>query len=402
MDVETKTLIEEQHRLFGQFRESVDRELTELKTKGIVTPETKASIDAMNARFDEIEVKLRRPRIDTTSEPEQKSAGWRATEKYLRHGLKGNVAVDQMDADEKKAFGDMRTKALAASTDAGGGVLVPEDFQASVVKKLANLAGVSAMVSHQTTSRDTLRWPRIPYSTDDVDTSALAITWEDEPDTATPTDQGSLSTISIPIKKARGLILVGRELVEDAVVDIMGLLSGLISDKVNVEGDRVFSVGAGGKRPEGFMTNTDIGTVNSGTSGAFTMDGILNLVHTLPGQYAEGASFMTKRLSMGLIRKLKDGTGRYLWEPSQQAGQPATLCGYPIRGNEHIASAAAASRSLIFADFKRLYMVADRVGLSIQRLDEKYADTDQIGFIFRYRVGGAVIAPWAAKIQVLS
>jgi HK97 family phage major capsid protein len=403
---EIKGLIVEQNRLAGEFRAKVDQELAEIKARGAAMPDTKAAIEAMNTRFDEIESKLARtaqqlslgrvdsPAVDTDEK--------KAFAKFLRFGTKGGACFDHMSAEEKTAFHGMRQKALANTSDAGGGFFVPEDFQATVIKKIANVANVSALVSHQATSRDVLRWPTVKYTTDDIDNSALAMTWEDESDSVTTTDPTPLGSVSIQVKRARGLVLVDRELLEDSAVDVLSLLSSLIADKASVDLDRQYTIGPGGKRPEGFMTNADISTTNSGSSGAFTFDGLMDLVHAVPEQYVADGTFMLKRLSMGLIRKLKDTTNRPIWEPSQQAGLPATLLGYRLKTNEHIAAAAAASRSAIFANFKQLYMVADKSGLAIQRLDEKYADADQVGFIFRLRTGGAVVAPWAGRIQVLS
>jgi HK97 family phage major capsid protein len=400
---EVKTLIEEQGRLFEQFKQKHETELAEIKKFGTILPETKTAIDAMNARFDEIEVKMNRrvilpgPNEEKLVTPAMASIG-----KWFRYGLKGNAAVERMAAEEKSAFDAIRTKSLSASTDTGGGFLVPEDFQTEVIRKIANIAGIGAMVSRQTTSRDVVRWPKVNYSTDDVSSSGLTVTWEDETDTSTSTDPTPFGSVAIPTKKVRALVKVSRELLEDEAVDVLALLSDLAGDAFAIAEDNVFSVGFGGKKPEGFMTNPDIGTTNSGSSGAFLGDGLIDLVYALPEQYAANAVIMTKRTSLGAIRKLKDTTNQYLWQPSVQAGQPSTLLGYPLKTNEHIAAIAAAARAAIIADFKRLYKAIDKAGMSIQRLDEKYADTDEVGFIFRRRVGGAVVSPWAGRIQVLS
>jgi HK97 family phage major capsid protein len=403
---EVKSLIEEQGRLFGELRTKMDAESAEIKKLGQPLTETKAAIDALNGRLDAIETKLaRKPSLTPGSNREtegEKSVDVKAMEKWFRYGEKGGRCFDHMSTEEKQAFSDMRTKSLSSQTDLGGGNLVPEDFQTTVLQKVANIANVGGRVSSITTSRDVVRWPKVNYTTDDIDNSGLTLTYEDTADSATTTDPTPLGSVSIQTKKARGLVLLDRELLEDSAIDVTALVASLMADKIAVDRDRQFTKGVGGKFPTGFMTNTSIATKNSGSSGAFLFDGLIDLTYALPNQYAENGTFMTSRASMGLIRKLKDSQNRYLWEPSNQAGTPATLNGYPIVANEHMAAAAAASKSLIFADFKRLYMAVNKIGLSVQRLDEKYADTDQVGFIFRLRFGGDVIAPWAAVIQVLS
>jgi HK97 family phage major capsid protein len=403
---EVKTLIEEQGRLVGQLREKFDAEMVEVKKFGQPLSETKTAVDALNGRLDAIETKLARKAAfipGTAKETEaEKSVEVNAMEKWFRFGEKGNACFDRMTAEEKAAHAAMRAKSLSTQTDLGGGQLVPEDFQATVIQKVANIANVGARVSSITTSRDVVRWPKVNYTTDDIDNSGLSLTYEDTADSATTTDPTPIGNVTIQTKKARGLVLIDRELLEDSAIDVTALVASLMADKIAVDKDRQFTKGVGGKFQTGFMTNGSITTKNSGSSGAFLFDGIIDLTYALPGQYAENGTFMTSRASMGLIRKLKDSQNRYLWEPSTQAGTPASLNGYPIVGNEHIAAAAAASKSLIFADFKRLYMAVNKIGLSVQRLDEKYADTDQVGFIFRLRFGGDVVAPWAAVIQVLS
>src|SRR5690349_5113831 len=126
---DVKTLIEEQGRLFEQFKTTVDAELAEVKKIGVAMPETKAALDAMNARFDQIEVQLKRQAlvIPQADPAEQKSAAYAATEKVFRFGLKGGAAFDHMSAEEKAAWGELRKKSLAATTDLGGGNLIPED-----------------------------------------------------------------------------------------------------------------------------------------------------------------------------------------------------------------------------------------------------------------------------------
>ena len=403
---EIKTLIEEQGRLVVAFREKVDRELAEIKANGQPLSETKAAIDAMNARFDAIEVALKRKSFmvpgSTQAGDAEKSIEVKAMEKWFRYGLKGNACFDRMTAEEKTAFEAMRQKSLSSVSDAGGGFFIPEDFQSVVIQKVANIANVGALVSSVQTSRDVVRWPKVNYTTDNIDSSSLALTYEDTNDTTTLTDPTPIGSVSIQTKKARGTVLIDRELLEDSAIDVTALVSSLMADKIAVDKDRQFTKGTGGKFPEGFMLNASSPTTNSGSSGAFTFDNIITLCYALPSQYTENAIFMCQRASMGAIRKLKDGQGRYLWEPSTQANTPATLNGYPIKGNEHIAAVASAAKALIFADFKRLYMAVNKIGLSVQRLDEKYADTDQVGFIFRFRYGGSVIAPWAGQIQVLS
>ena len=403
MEAEIKGLLDEQQKVWKDLQEAVTKSDTEIKKIGVELPETKGLIVKLNERLDQLETLIQTPgfKLGTDAGEKRMPVELAAFDKVMRFGLKEGKALARMTAEEKAAWTAMEQKTLTSGIDSSLGWFAPEDFRAEIIKKLPNFAGVGALVNRQATSRDVLRYPQIAYASDDIKTSGVTVTWEDENDTTTETSF-SLGSVSVPVKKARAIVRISNELLEDSAVNILDLLSTLFAETFAIEEDKVLTVGAGGKQPQGFMTSGSISTVNSGSSGAFTMDGLLDLIYALPEQYAGNASLMVKRASVAALRKLKDSQNRPLWEPSAQAGQPASIYGYPVRTNEWMPAIAAAAKAAIFADFKRLYLVADRVGMTIKRLDEKYADTDETGFIVRRRMGGRVLQPWAAKIQVLS
>jgi HK97 family phage major capsid protein len=408
-----KTLILEQGQVFEQFKTATNAQIDEIKKYGTVLPETKAAVDALNARLDQLDVKLQaKPWLTSTASADSGAAPsheQKAFEKYVRWGLKGDMnAIERMTAEERKSWEGMRTKALNAQSDTGGGFFVPEDFRSEIIKKEAAITNVESLCNSITTSRDVVRWPKITYSTDNKYSNSSTVTWEDEIDAASLTDPSPIGSVAIQTKKARVPIKVSRELLEDSVIDVPSLLSQLVAENIAVEKDKQFTVGTGGKYPEGFIVNGDISTTNSGASGAFqfvgtdSTKGVVRMFYNVPPQYRGNATWMASSAAMGSLRQLVDGIGNFLWQPSLQADTPPTLMGRPIFWNEHMPTAASASKSLILADFKRLYMVVNKNTMSVQRLDEKYADTDEVGFYFRFRIGGSVTSPWAGQILVLS
>lgn len=403
MSAELKAMMDEQKQVWSNLQTAFAKMDTEIKSIGTSMPETKSLIEKLNGRIDELETKLSRPGFllaEKDKEQKQVPAELSAFEKVIRFGMKDGKALARMTAEEKAAWQASETKTMTSGVDTSLGFFAPEDFRAEIIRKLPNYAGVGALVTRQATSRDTLRYPQITYTTDDIKTSGVTVTWEDENDTATETSF-AVGSLAVPVKKARAIIRVSNELLEDSAVDILALLTELFAEAFAVEEDRVFTVGTGVKQPLGFMNGT-ITVINSGAAGAFTYDGIVDLVYGLPEQYAANAQFMCRRASIGAIRKLKDTTNQPLWQPALSAGQPATLMGYGIRTNEHMPALGANAKALAFADFRRLYLAADRVGMTVKRLDEKYADTDETGFIVRRRLGGRPIQPWAARIQQLT
>jgi HK97 family phage major capsid protein len=98
------------------------------------------------------------------------------------------------------------------------------------------------------------------------------------------------------------------------------------------------------------------------------------------------------------IRKLKDGNGVYLWQPSLQAGEPDRLLGYELYTSPYVLVMAAGAYTIAFGDFKN-YWIGDRSGRTVQRLNELYATNGQIGYVATERVDGKVIL--AEGIQLL-
>jgi HK97 family phage major capsid protein len=96
------------------------------------------------------------------------------------------------------------------------------------------------------------------------------------------------------------------------------------------------------------------------------------------------------------IRKLKDGQGQYLWQPSIAAGTPDTILNCPVITSSFMPTIAASAKTIAFGDIK-YYWVADRQGRSFKRLSELYAATGQVGFVGSQRVDGKLILPEAVK-----
>ena len=97
------------------------------------------------------------------------------------------------------------------------------------------------------------------------------------------------------------------------------------------------------------------------------------------------------------MRKLKDGDGNYLWQPADaRTGAPATILGYGFAINQAVDSLAAAKKAVLFGDFSK-YVVRRVREFAVRRLDERYAEFDQVGFIGFARYDGELLDTAAVK-----
>lgn len=328
-----------------------------------------------------------------------------AFESYMRKG------VNKVGPNDRKT--------LYEGSDAAGGFLAPEAYMTEMLRKTAAAAAVRALARVITTSRDVVKWPKVKYSTDDKYTSGVRLNWTGElPSSSTihrVTDP-VFGLVGIPIHTAMASMPLSNDLIEDSAFDVVGLSSDLMGEAFGLGEDDVFLNGDGVSKPMGMITrittgDDQIGFVVSGSAASITADGLIDLFFGLPAQYRRGAKFLMNSNTAKVARKLKDGgsTGRYLWDSMQAPNfgglsSPVvqdTLLAAPVAYDEFMPDLGANAFPILFADFSG-YLIADRVGLSLQRLEEVYAELNMTLLLARRRVGGDVIQPWRMRSQKCS
>lgn len=189
-----------------------------------------------------------------------------------------------------------------------------------------------------------------------------------------------------------------QELLDDALVDIEAWLASECETEFALQEGVAFVAGDGVSQPKGFLTYTNpashplgaVAEVKTGAAADITSDGFIEIIHDLPSERTANARFAMNRKTQGKVRKLKDGQGRYLWEPSTQVGDPATLNGYPITELAAMPDVAANSIPIVFGDFSG-YLVVDRMGIRVLR--DPYTNKPFVQFYTTKRVGGGMLDP---------
>lgn len=186
---------------------------------------------------------------------------------------------------------------------------------------------------------------------------------------------------------------VSREMVEDQGVDVLGFLAEQTGVALGVRLNTDFTVGTGSAQPRGLMIDTTLGVTGAvSVAGVFTADNLIDLVYSVNSAYRAqpGCGFQMRDASIASTRKLKDTQGRYLFEPSLQAGQPDTLIGFPLTSNPDIAAQATAARSVAFGLAPK-YFVRQVGEVRLDRSDEFAFNADLITFRASVRADGALI-----------
>lgn len=352
-----------------------------------------------------------------------RNAQWHAFAKYIRTGnvnareeeLLGQLILrpDAVSAQIKGGFSVGEIKAtLQENVNDLGGFLVPEDYRVEIIKRLMGLTVVRGRARQVQTIRDAAEWPKLEGG-DSQYTSAVRVTWVDElPASATEAETNpTFGMYRIPVHTVMARTDVSRNMLEDTPFNMLMVLAELFAEAMAIDEDTQFLTGTGTGRPRGILgkrsganeTPEDgIDAVNSGAAAALTADGLVDLVYGLHAQYRGNAVHIGARATHRDVRKLKDGIGDYLWERGLKFGEPPTLLGYPYLESESMPAIAANNYPQVFGDLAG-YLIVDRVGMAIQRVeDTTTVGGNKVALFARRRLGGQVVEPWRFQAQKVS
>ena len=289
---------------------------------------------------------------------------------------------------------ELEEKALSTAVAADGGFLVdPQTAETikSVLNSTASLRSIASVVSVDAVSYDVL-----------VDHSDIGSGWASETGSITETATPQIDRISIPLHELSAMPKASQRLLDDSAFDIENWLATRIADKFSRAEATAFISGDGVDKPRGMLTHTavadaswawgSLGYIATGTDGDFDAtapsDAILDLVYALGAEYRANASFVMNSKTAGVVRKMKDADGRFLWTDGLQASEPARLLGYPVLVAEDMPDIAPGSDALAFGDFAAGYTVAERPDLRVLR--DPFSAKPHVLFYATKRVGGDV------------
>ncbi|SHJ10401.1 phage major capsid protein [Propionispora hippei] len=280
--------------------------------------------------------------------------------------------------------------ALQVGTDSEGGYLVPDEFERTLVEALEEENIFRQMATIITTSSGDRKIPVVA-------TKGTA-SWVDE-EGVIPEADDAFGQVSIGAYKLATMIKVSEELLNDSVFNLEQYIAKEFARRIGAKEEEAFFVGDGTGKPTGIFNATGgagLG-ITTASATAITIDEIMDLFYSLKSPYRKNAVFVTNDATVKTIRKLKDGNGQYLWQPSVTAGQPDTILNRPLKTSAYVQGIAAAAKTIAFGDFS-YYWVADRQGRAFQRLNELFAATGQVGFKATQRVDGKLILAEAIKV----
>lgn len=283
-------------------------------------------------------------------------------------------------------------KYLRTDIDSQGGYLLPNELDSEIIKKIIEISNIRSVARVRPMSSKSLGMP-----TRSTIVSA-GMVGEGQQDTESNSTYGLEKLYA---KKAQVTVASTIEELEDSSFDISNLIMQDVGEEfAKLEGTQ-FTVGSGaGNNCEGFMVNANIAEVNSGAASSLTFDSLITLTGELKTGY--NPIFGMNRKTLAIVRKLKDGSGQYLWQAGNlSAGVPNQILGHNYIEIPDMADVGAGLIPIIYGDFRRGYTIGDRKGLTMVRDEVTQKREGKVEFTFYKRFAGMVtLAEAFVKLKI--
>jgi HK97 family phage major capsid protein len=300
--------------------------------------------------------------------------------------------VDAFKAHMRR--GDV-SAAMTVGTATEGGYLAPVEWDRTVTNKLKQISPIRAnaqviMISGNGFSR---------VYNDGVIGSGWVGETAARPATATP----GLTSLAFNTGEIYANPAITQQALDDVAINLEQWLADEVDGEFAIQENIAFLSGNGVNKPTGILNYVTgganaathpFGAITGGTvagAAAVTTDEVIDLVYSLPSERNQNAKFYLNRSTLAKLRKLKDGQGNYIWQPTYVAGEPSTLQGYPVVEVPGMPNMTTGLVSMLFGDMAATYLVIDRVGIRVLR--DPFTNKPFVHFYTTKRVGGGVQNP---------
>ena len=309
--------------------------------------------------------------------PEQKAG--RASDEYKKafwNQMRGRSTYDVRNA-------------LQVGELTEGGYTVPDEFEHQLIEGLEDENIMRGLVHTIRTGSGDHKIPIVA--------SHGTGSWVEEEGTI-PESDDAFSQLSLSAHKFATMIRISRELLNDSAFDLAVYIAHEFVRRAGAAEEQAILTGDGSHKPIGLLHDTlgaQVG-VTAASATAITADELIDMQHSLKSGYRRKACWIMNDATISAIRKLKDGQGQYIWQPGIKEGAPDMLFNQKVLMSNYMPLIASGNKVILYGDFS-YYWLAEREGRTLERLNELYAVTDQVGFKMTERLDGRLILPEAVK-----
>ncbi len=331
---------------------------------------------------------------------------WETREAYRNRERRSTPAyraafASYMLSGENSIVGGVHARAMQADVDITGGALVPpQQFQAALIKFVDNIVTIRQKATVYTVGQAaSLGAPSLDTDISDADWTTELATGSEDASMAVGKRELTPHPLAKRIKVSLKLLRLAANsgsFAQDGSASVSGA-EALVVDRMGYKfattQEAAFFTGSGSGQPLGMYTASARGVstardITVGSTTDFTADGLIDQKYALKAQYQATAEWFVHRDGYKRIRKLKDGNGQYLWGPGLNPGEPDTLLDRPVNLSEYNPNTFTTGLYVSMFCVPAFYWIADATQMTVQRLNELYAETGEVGFIGRQEVDG--------------
>lgn len=369
---------------FEAYKQANDARLIEIEKRGAADTLLDDKLARIDRRLETLSLKSARADLSGTPEPvnEEHTSAWG---RYMRSG--DDSGISRLDV-----------KSLNTGTEDQGGYVAPPELDQLIEARLMAASPMRQIAMVRQTSAGTFRKPI---------GLGVEAQWAGETANRAATAANGLVLIEFPAGELFAQPAATQTLLEDAYSDIDAWLADEVEAAFAAQESAAFINGDGVGKPKGLLSNDivaeaahewgKIGSVPGDFTVAAAGDALIDLIYAPKSQYRANGRFVMNRRTVSEVRKLKDADGRYLWQPGV-AGDAATVLGYPVTEIEDMPDIGAGNAAIAFGDFRRGYLIVDRVGTRVLR--DPFSSKPFVLFYTTKRVGGGVQHFDAIKVMV--
>ena len=402
----TLELIQKRARIIDSMKEAVKKG-DAARAKGETTSDYDAEFDKSEAEERELSKQIaQKTRIEAL---ETEAAGKHLEDLDKRSGApsgeKGKEyreafktwfqsGYNALDPEQRSLLGNQiaEQRAQSTTTTAGGYLIAPEYMQ-DLERSIKDYSGVMQVARIIPTSTGA----NIPWPTLDGTARKATLVAENAQSTATDFTFGQKG---LDAYMYRDMAAASLELIQDSAFDINSFISESFSESFGRGLNYDFTLGTGSSQPNGLVTASTVGTTAASAT-AFTRSELVDHMHKVDPGYRRSKScgWMMNDTILAALKKLALGSNDAspLWQASMRDGEPDRIEGFPFWINQDMSSALTTGQKIIlFGDYKK-YIVRQVLGMVLRRLEERFIDYGQIGFIAFARYDGELINTAAVK-----
>jgi HK97 family phage major capsid protein len=302
------------------------------------------------------------------------------------------------------SLNDLAVKAtLTTQSKPDGGYLVSPEVE-TTIDRVMGLISVMRQIA-------TVRQIGTDEYTKFVNMAGTGTGWVGETDARPNTGTPTLRKLDFPVMELYANPMATQKMLDDGtIIDVAGWLADEVNIAFAEQEGTAFITGDGNKKPRGLLAYPTIanasyawgsvGFIATGNSAGFASsnptDNLIDLYYALKPGYRNGASWLTSDVVMNSIRKFKDGQGNYIWAPPTGVDMPSTILGKAVYSDDNMQALGANAYPVAFGDFKRAYLILDRMGVRILR--DPFTNKPYVQFYTTKRVGGGLQSFEAVKL----